>query len=418
MTSNRHPLPTVPLSSAASRALAELGRHAHAQEISELSGHQLLMERAWLTGARFQRGCSAGGSCRFLQCADGVIALTMVRISDWELVPAWLELDGVDVSSPEARGWELLASTVQDRGVDLLVDRARLLGLAIADAGNPAPTPSGYYRQLASGPPPTPGSRPSTGRPRVVDLSALWAGPLCGHLLHLCGAEVIKVESGHRPDGARAGNPAFYGLLNQGKRSVELDLRNAEGCEALRALMLTADIVIESSRPRALEQMGIRAADILRVRPGLTWISITGHGREAPQDNWIAFGDDAGVAAGLSEEMHTAIGSYQFAGDAIADPLTGIHGALAAWDSWQNGGNRLLSLSLTGVAAWCLAQERNRVGAEQVNRAFADWWHHVYNHVSNAGKGDTGVDRQDRPIRDPVATQGEHTGQVMLTVRC
>ena len=60
--------------------------------------------------------------------------------------------------------------------------------------------------------------------PRVVDLSALWAGPLAASLLQRNGAEVIKVEDTRRPDGARRGDAAFYDLLNAGKRSVALDL--------------------------------------------------------------------------------------------------------------------------------------------------------------------------------------------------
>ena len=104
-------------------------------------------------------------------------------------------------------------------------------------------------------------------------------------------------------------------------------------------------------------------AEVLANTPDLTWISITGYGREEPEANWIAFGDDAGVAAGLSDVMKAATGHYEFAGDAIADPLTGIHAALAAWNSWRRGGSRLISLALTDVAAWCLNEELHRMGS-------------------------------------------------------
>ena len=63
---------------------------------------------------------------------------------------------------------------------------------------------------------------------RVVDLSSLWAGPLCGQLLAAAGADVVKVESTARPDGARQGPAAFFDLLNGVKRSVALDLRHVE----------------------------------------------------------------------------------------------------------------------------------------------------------------------------------------------
>jgi crotonobetainyl-CoA:carnitine CoA-transferase CaiB-like acyl-CoA transferase len=253
--------------------------------------------------------------------------------------------------------------------------------------------------------------RPAGAKPLVIDLSALWAGPLCSHLLHLCGADVIKVESESRPDGARFGNTAFYDLLNQGKRSVSLDLTRPEGHNTLGQLIHKADIVIESSRPRALLQMGIDATEVLASTPGLTWISITGYGRREPQANWIAFGDDAGVAAGLSDVMKAATGRYEFAGDAIADPLTGIHAALAAWESWRRGGSRLLSLAMADVTAWCLNETLSQFGATEVTRAFAGWWDHAF--AGNA-------EQTQRPISEHVATLGEDTERVLreLTIRC
>ena len=101
---------------------------------------------------------------------------------------------------------------------------------------------------------------------KVVDLGALWAAPLCAQLLQEMGSRVIKVESSARPDGARAGPSHFFDLMNAGKESVALDLRTATGRSALNDLLIAADIVIESSRPRALEQMGIFAARILGTR--------------------------------------------------------------------------------------------------------------------------------------------------------
>jgi crotonobetainyl-CoA:carnitine CoA-transferase CaiB-like acyl-CoA transferase len=194
----------------------------------------------------------------------------------------------------------------------------------------------------------------SDASPRVLELASLWAGPLCSHLLQCLGARVIKVESLSRPDGARSGPPAFYDLLNGGKRSVALDFA-ADGIDRLKELLDWADIVIEGSRPRALRQLGVFAEDWVARRPGLTWVSITGYGRDEPEGNWTAFGDDAGVAAGLSALMHTVTGQPLICGDAIADPLTGMHGALAALASHRSGGGRLLSLPLRDVVAHCVA---------------------------------------------------------------
>jgi crotonobetainyl-CoA:carnitine CoA-transferase CaiB-like acyl-CoA transferase len=197
----------------------------------------------------------------------------------------------------------------------------------------------------------------SSAAPLVVDLSALWAGPLATHLLALAGARVIKVESGRRPDGARRGNAAFFDLLNGGKESVALDLTGAGGRAALRRLLGRADIVVESARPRALAQLGIDAATLVAERPGLTWVGITGYGRSGRAAGWIGFGDDAAVAAGLA----TATGANDggdtplFCADAIADPLTGLHAAVAALGAWRSGGGLLLSLALRDVAAHAIA---------------------------------------------------------------
>src|SRR3546814_2759005 len=85
------------------------------------------------------------------------------------------------------------------------------------------------------------------------------------------------------------------------------------------------------SRPRALRQMGIDAETLLHEQPQLTWLALNGYGRGEPQEQWIAYGDDAGVAGGLTELQRRASGEAVFIGDAIADPLTGLHAAVAAW---------------------------------------------------------------------------------------
>jgi crotonobetainyl-CoA:carnitine CoA-transferase CaiB-like acyl-CoA transferase len=209
----------------------------------------------------------------------------------------------------------------------------------------------------------------------VVDLSSLWAGPLCSRLWQAAGAEVLKVESRRRPDGGRRGSAAFFQQLHRGKTFVSLDLHNSEGQEALRKLILDADIVLEASRPRALRQMGIYAEDLIAASPGLTWVSITGHGRGSPQENWIAYGDDAGIAAGLSAAIHHCCGQWLVCGDAIADPLTGIHAALAGWAGWLAGGGCLLDLSLVETVRHCITATAPLRGGYRTR--YRDWSRHL-----------------------------------------
>ncbi len=301
----------------------------------------LLGERAAIAGLSRQGRLSPGGACRLLDTADGVLALNLARDDDFDLLPAWLQRPTVDMAQ--------LPALVAKQPTAVLVERARLLGLAAAAVSAPRPR-RGWFEMTRHGKRlDTP-----TRAPLVVDLGALWAAPLCGQLLRQCGARVIKVESLHRPDGARRGPAPFFDLMNGGKQSLALDLRQPEGVEQLRRLLTRADIVIESARPRGLEQMGIFAADILAAHPGKVWLGITGYGRQAPNRDWIAYGDDAGVAAGLSWLMGGERGDPVFCGDAIADPLAGLHGAVLAWAFWLAGGGVLLDLSLAGVVAHCV----------------------------------------------------------------
>ena len=178
----------------------------------------------------------------------------------------------------------------------------------------------------------------------------MWAGPLCARLLGLAGAEVIKVESPARPDGARSGNREFFDWLHAGHRSLSADFGTRAGRAALAALLEVADVVIEASRPRALAALGL-APDMIPHRPGQVWLSITGYGRAVPER--VAFGDDAAVAGGLvgwaRRAGRRASPEPVFCADAIADPLAGVCGALAVALSRSAGGGELIDLSMREV---------------------------------------------------------------------
>jgi crotonobetainyl-CoA:carnitine CoA-transferase CaiB-like acyl-CoA transferase len=353
----------VPLGSYADGITAALQASHPGSALATLDGACLLGERAALNGYSRAGDVSAGGSCRLLPCADGWLALNLARASDWELIPAWLE--GGDIT-----GWDGVAAAIRTRAVEECVGRGRLVGLALAAMRPRSDQPPQWCREIyrvAGAPCPVPGAAPV-----VVDLSALWAGPLCTHLLQLMGAQVIKVESTARPDGMRNAGDGFYDLLNAGKASVALDLTQAEGRAQLRRLLCSADIVVEASRPRALRQLGIHAEEILDESPGLTWISITGHGRQGPCADWVAFGDDGAVEGGLSQVLYDASGRAMFCADAVADPLTGLHAALAAWTGYQQGGGRLFSLALAEVVAYGI--QFADLGDPQASRTRAEEW--------------------------------------------
>lgn len=381
-----------PLAACADGALAALASLApEPRMLAELRGSSLLVERAALTGLSRQGAISPGGSCRLIAAADGLLAVNLARPDDWALLPAWLEAP--------AESWADVIAALALQPSAILVERARWLGLAVARSETPR-EPRPWFERIAEGP-----RRPADLRrpPRVLDLSSLWAGPLCGRLLHQLGCEVVKLESLARPDGARQGQAAFFDAMNAGKASVVLDFGTPAGRAQLAALMDRADIVIEASRPRALRQLGIDAEARIRARPGLTWISLTGYGRRTPQDQWIAYGDDAGVAGGLSELLRITTGQPLFCADAIGDPLSGLHAALAAWATHLQGGGRLLSVALRDVVAQVAAFDRPATGALLRQRA-QDW--------QQRAAGEVRMPFARRPMQ-PARTLGADTASVL-----
>ncbi len=265
------------------------------------------------------------------------MAVSLPRAEDFEAVPAWLELADAPATTPAA--WSAVARCVATRDPLELVERALLLGLPVARVGEAAESPAVARVPLGDAP---------ARRPEglvVLDLSALWAGPLCGDLLAAAGATVVKVESTGRPDGARRGPAAFFDLLNGRKRSVALDFRSERGAATLREMVGRADVVIEASRPRALAQLGVDAEEAVRSGGPQVWVSITGYGRPVGR---VAFGDDAAAAGGLVV-WHE--GAPMFCADAVADPLTGLAAAGACLEALAGGGRWLLDVSMAGVGA-------------------------------------------------------------------
>jgi hypothetical protein len=320
------------------RFVEEVGRLAVA--FPGLDPLALLGERAALMGLWRHGTTSCGGSCRLLPGRDGWLAVSLPRADDMELVPAWLELTDAPRTPPDT--WSAVGTAVGRRDPAELVVRAALLGLPVTRLGEAAQATAVGAERLGDAP-----ARDVTGL-LVIDLSALWAGPLCGDLLAGAGATVVKVESVTRPDGARRGPAAFFDLLNWRKRSVALDLQSGEGIRLLQALVRRADVVIEASRPRALAQLAISARDVVRVGGPQVWISITGHGRTAAAAHRVAFGDDAAVAGGL---VVWAGATPLFCADAVADPVTGLTAANACLDALAGGGRWLLDVSMAGVCA-------------------------------------------------------------------
>lgn len=122
----------------------------------------------------------------------------------------------------------------------------------------------------------------------VVDFSTLLPGPLATLMLAEAGAEVIKVERPGGEDMRRfppffAGGSAPFALLNRGKRSVFIDLKNDAGREDALALIRDADILVEQFRPGVMDRLGLGFATVSVANPRLIYCSISGYGQSGPR---------------------------------------------------------------------------------------------------------------------------------------
>jgi hypothetical protein len=297
----------------------------------EVDAATILTGRAAIMNLARPGRISAGGATRLLRTVDGWCAVALPRDDDVAALPALMAVDAF-TGDP----WRVLSRWAATHSTDEVVDRARLLDIAVAALGEAAAEPPSVRRCGTST-----GPRRPDGL-LVADLSSLWAGPLCSQLLARAGAVVVKVESPSRPDGTRRGEPAFFDWMNSGKLSYCLDFDSE--IDALHRLLDVADIVIEGSRPAALRRRGL-GAEQLAGKPGRIWLRINGY-RDRPDRP--AFGDDAAVAGGL---VGRSADGPVFFGDAVADPLTGLEAARAVGESLRRGGGEVVEVSMAQVAA-------------------------------------------------------------------
>jgi len=346
LTGDPEGCPTAPSAPVAARVLALVtaievvtGRRGRPVRLDPA---HLLAGRAELHGWSRRGTRSVNRTCRLLQAQDGWLAVSLSRPDDIDSVPALLGRQF------QGSAWEALRQAAAGRTAAPLVATAQLLGIPAAVLG--ADSELAPVRITRLGDPAPIAKAPDV----VLDLSAIWAGPLCAHILGRAGARVIKVEDVRRPDSARFGPAAFYAELHGGHDLQVLDFSTPSGRAELHRLADRATIVIESSRPRALRALGLVAEDWLRHKPGRTWVSVTGYGRDDPQQR-VAFGDDAAVAGGLvaypPPDPDRGAATPVFCADAIADPLTGMYAALAAAASRAGGGGHLIDVRMAGVSA-------------------------------------------------------------------
>src|SRR5919204_417279 len=116
---------------------------------------------------------------------------------------------------------------------------------------------------------------------RVIELGGLGPGPFAGMLLADLGADVVRIDRPPEGDGAAPPDPAGA-VMDRGKRSLALDLKDAVCRESARALVDEADVLIDPYRPGVAERLGLGPDDCLERNPGLIYVRMTGWGQQGP----------------------------------------------------------------------------------------------------------------------------------------
>jgi hypothetical protein len=272
---------------------------------------------------------SANGSARMIKTKDGWIAANLPREEDLQSVPALLQAEA------DADAWSMLAAHAPNWYSNELAAQAALLGLAVARIGETPATRAPCKIEAMA---------PARARkkPRVIDFSSLWAGPLCGAVFASMGADVVKIESIERPDTTAHATPLLDQRLNGAKQRKQISI--ASGAADLLTEIAQSDMLITGARARALNSLGLTRERVFAANPALIWVAITGHGWDS---NRIAFGDDAAASGGLVKHHDS---EPHFIGDAIADPLTGLAAADAALAALQQGHGAFIDAALARTA--------------------------------------------------------------------
>lgn len=146
---------------------------------------------------------------------------------------------------------------------------------------------------------------------RVLDFSTLLPGPLATLILAEAGAEVIKIERPGRGDEMRSYMPKFgadsvnFAMLNRGKKSIAIDLKDAAARAALLPLIKEADVVVEQFRPGVMDRLGLGYDALHAINPRIIYCAITGYGQDGPRAqiaahdiNYVAESGMLSLAAG------------------------------------------------------------------------------------------------------------------------
>ncbi|WP_391369588.1 CoA transferase [Lysinibacillus sp. KU-BSD001] len=166
---------------------------------------------------------------------------------------------------------------------------------------------------------------------RVVDLTAMWAGPYCTRLFADLGATVMKVEAPHRPDGIRgqSGTTPFFEELNRNKKSIVLDLYEEKDKALLLKLIQDSHIVVNNFSPRVMENFGL-TDDVLQLHnPSIINASLSAFGQIGPYRDYVGYGSTLEAMGGIVAQTVDRTATPVLPLFSISDMMAGIVGALS-----------------------------------------------------------------------------------------
>src|SRR5215203_4856213 len=179
---------------------------------------------------------------------------------------------------------------------------------------------------------------------RVIELAGIGPGPFAAMMLSDMGAEVVRVDRAQAVSGGDPAEPPVE-VLNRGRRSIGIDLKNPDGVAAVLRLVESADVLLEGFRPGVTERLGIGPDDCLARNPRLVYGRITGWGQDGPFAS----------SAGHDINYISLTGALHAVGPAEAPvPPLNLVGDFG-------GGSMLLVVGILGALL-----ERERSGAGQV----------------------------------------------------
>ena len=192
---------------------------------------------------------------------------------------------------------------------------------------------------------------------RVLDLSRVFAGPMCGMVLADFGAEVIKVEHPGRGDdtrdwGLRIGKTetTYYNSMNRNKRSITLDLQSPEGLKIIHDLLAQCDVVIHNFKSGGAEKLGLGYEQLRAIKPDVVYCAVGGYDSSGPEAQRPGYDLVIQAEAGLMALNGEASQPPLKFGVAVVDLMTGMYAAQAVLAALfrreRTGQGRLIEMAL------------------------------------------------------------------------